>query len=150
MDFMWSVPDFDFWRKPLDHSIPKLQPIIKRNFILKIAISKKIVINWVKDELKIILVGRLQNQNVTAYLSLFYSITIAFKCSNWVIHISTTFIFPRNLIFFMFKPVLHTFWNQSREELGALLRIFSGFLMKYSRTPLIRTPKGPQTGNGLS
>lgn len=41
MDFMWSVPDFDFWRTPLDHSKPKLQLIIKRNFILKIAISKK-------------------------------------------------------------------------------------------------------------
>lgn len=50
----------------------------------------------------------------------------------------------------MFKTVLHTFRNQSREELGALLRIFPGFLMKYSRTPLIRTPKDPQTGNGLS
>ena len=94
MDFMWSLPDFNFWRTPLDYSKPILQVIIKRNLILKIAISKKIVINLVKDELNIILVGRLQNQRVTVNLSLFCSITIAFKFSNRITNISNYFHFP--------------------------------------------------------
>ena len=99
---------------------------------LKIAINKRLCSTESKPKI-ITLVGGLQNQHVTAeiYLSSAASPLLSnFQIGSQIFQ--TIFTFQRIFIFRMFKLVLLTFWVPSRGELGAPLRVFPDFLIKYS------------------